>query len=237
MEYGGASTHTLGRKRVGVNPESETRTVAPVWQITGEYFESCNCEVLCPCLLSRAQARPTEGHCDVMVAIHVERGWYGETPLDDLNAVLIVYTPGIMAQGGWTVASYVDERATPAQRLALEAICSGQAGGPLGRFAPLIARRLPTRAVPIEFSVRGKTREVTVPGILDVTVEGIEGVGDQEVWLDNVAHFASRRLAAARSAASRYRDHTLSFDNTGRNGHYAPIQWSGEELASPPGSG
>jgi len=31
----------------------------PAWRISGEYFESCNCEVLCPCLLSRAQARPT----------------------------------------------------------------------------------------------------------------------------------------------------------------------------------
>ncbi len=39
------------------------------WKIQGEYFESCNCEVLCPCLLSGAQPlRPTEGHCDVVLA-------------------------------------------------------------------------------------------------------------------------------------------------------------------------
>jgi hypothetical protein len=200
---------------------------APAWQVSGEYFESCNCEVLCPCLLSRARARPTEGHCDVVVAFRVETGRFGETALDGLSAVLAIYTPGVMAQGDWSVACYVDERADPAQRQALEAIFSGQAGGPLGRFGSLIATRLPTRAVPIAFESRGKTRQVRVPGVLDVTVEGIVGVGNQEVWLDNVGHFASRRLAAARGSQSRYRDHAFTFDNSGRNGHYAPIRWSG----------
>ncbi len=199
----------------------------PAWQITGQYFESCNCEVLCPCLLSRAQARPTEGHCDVVIAIRVESGHFGPTPLDGLNAVLVVYTPGVMAKGGWTVACYVDAQGDVAQRHGLEAICAGQAGGPLGRFAPLIATRLPTRTVPISFEGRGKTRTVQVPGVMQVTVEGIVGVRDEEVWLENVAHFASRRLAAARGTASHYRDHTLTFENTGRNGHYAPIRWSG----------
>ena len=38
-------------------------TQKPHWTLAGEYFESCNCEILCPCLL--LGARPTEGHCDV----------------------------------------------------------------------------------------------------------------------------------------------------------------------------
>jgi hypothetical protein len=28
------------------------------WSLKGEYFESCNCEVLCPCLLWNAQTFP-----------------------------------------------------------------------------------------------------------------------------------------------------------------------------------
>src|SRR3990172_11116849 len=120
----------------------------PAWQITGEYFESCNCEVLCPCLLSRAKAWPTEGHCDVVVAFDVRQGVYGDTDLAGTRAVLAIYTPGAMADGGWTVATYVDERATPAQRTALEAILSGRSGGPPTRLAappptPLLARPLP----------------------------------------------------------------------------------------------
>ncbi len=196
------------------------------WEIAGEYFESCNCEVLCPCLLSRAQARPTEGHCDVVVAVRVDRGHYGDTDLSGLNAVLAIYTPDIMARGGWTVAPYVDGRARPDQRAALEAIISGRAGGPLARFDPLIASRLPARVVPITISVEGRTRVLTIPEIAEVTVEGILGAGNQEVWLDNVGHFASRRLSAARGARSRFTDRGLTFENSGRNGHYASIRWS-----------
>jgi len=78
----------------------------PGWRIRGEYFESCNCEVLCPCLLSNAKARPTEGHCDVVVAVHVMEGAYGCAELGGLSAALAVQTPGAMADGDWSVAMY-----------------------------------------------------------------------------------------------------------------------------------
>jgi hypothetical protein len=198
----------------------------PAWRISGEYFESCNCTVLCPCLLSRAQARPTEGHCDVVVAVHVNTGAFGETDLRGLRAALAVYTPGIMAEGNWSAGIYVDERGTAEQRGGLEAILSGSAGGPISRLAPLITRRYPTKAVPIRVEVDGTRRRLAIPGIADITVEGIIGAADQEVWLDNVGHFASRRLNAARGTTSRFRDHALDFDNTGRNAHYSAIEWS-----------
>jgi hypothetical protein len=46
------------------------------------------------------------------------------------------------------------------------------------------------------------------------------------VWLDNVGHPFSRRLAAAKAGESRYHDHDLTFDNGGRNGHFSPINWT-----------
>jgi len=82
------------------------------WRIEGEYFESCNCEVLCPCLLSNSQASPTEGHCDVVLAFHVNQGRYGNVDISGLNAVHALTTPGPMANGGGTLALYVDSRAT-----------------------------------------------------------------------------------------------------------------------------
>lgn len=196
------------------------------WEIDGEYLESCNCEVLCPCLLSRAQARPTEGHCDVVLAVHVANGHFGDTDLSGLNAVLAVYTPDVMARGGWTVAPYVDGRGRPEQRSALEAIISGLAGGPLARFDALIAHRLPARVAPITITVEGRKRTLTIPDIAEIAVEGIVGMPEQEVWLDNVGHFASRRLAAARAVIARFADRGLAFENSGKNGHYAPIRWS-----------
>ena len=79
------------------------------WKIEGEYFESCNCELLCPCLLSQAKVRPTEGHCDVVLAFHINRGSYGKTDLSGLNAVQAFTTPGPVAQGGGTDVSKIGE--------------------------------------------------------------------------------------------------------------------------------
>jgi hypothetical protein len=200
--------------------------MAEKWEIEGEYFESCNCEVLCPCLLSAAQARPTEGHCDVVMAFHVDKGNYGKVDLGGLNAVAAFYTPGVMAAGNWTAALYVDERGSSEQRQALEQIMLGKAGSPLGRFAPLIAQQMPTRAVPITFTSEGRVRKLVIPNIADITVEGIVGARDQVVFLDNVSHPVARRLAAARGSESRFKDHSLSFSNSGRNGHFAPLKWS-----------
>ncbi len=105
------------------------------WKIEGEYFESCNCELLCPCLLSQAKVRPTEGHCDVVLAFHINRGSYGKTDLSGLNAVQAFTTPGPMAQGGGTGGVYVDGRANAEQRAALEAIFA------VGRHAQAEHRR------------------------------------------------------------------------------------------------
>jgi hypothetical protein len=208
--------------------------MAERWRIAGEYLENCNCEVLCPCLLGPrnekggAAARPTEGHCDVPVVFRVRTGTYGDVDLAGTHAALAVYTPGPMGDGHWTCGLYVDAAATPAQREALEAIFGGSAGGAMGRVGALVTTRLPTRVVPIEFGMEGRRRWARIPGVLDVEIEGIEGRDPgTESWIDNVRHFVSSRLAAARATRSSYRDHGFAWTNNGRNGHYASFEWSG----------
>lgn len=196
------------------------------WRIEGEYFESCNCELLCPCLLSSAQARPTEGHCDVVLGIHIKQGNYGTVDISGLNAAQALTTPGAMAKGNGTLAVYVDSRANDAQRAALEAIFTGAAGGPPSLFGPMISKKLPTKTAQIDFKSDGKTWRLSIPNVTEVTVEGITGAGNQNVWFDNVGHPFSKRLAAAKGTSSHYKDHSLSFDNSGRNGHFSAISWS-----------
>jgi hypothetical protein len=208
--------------------------MSEAWHIHGEYLENCNCEVLCPCLLGPrnarggTSARPTEGHCDVPVVFQIARGSYGVVDLAGTRAALAVYTPGPMGEGNWTMGLYLDEAGSPAQRGALEAIFAGRAGGAMARIAPLVTTWLPTRVAPIEFGEAGRRRWARIPGVLDVEIEGIEGrEPDTETWIDNVRHFVSRRLAAARATRSSYCDHGFDWDNTGRNGHYASFEWQG----------
>ena len=154
------------------------------WKIQGEYFESCNCEVVCPCLLSNAQARPTEGHCDVVLAFRIDKGNFGTTDISGLNAAQALITPGPMAQGGGTLAVYVDSRGSSEQRAALEAIFSGAAGGPPSLFGPMISKSLGCKAVEINFTMHGSERKLVIPGITEVTVKGIAGRGGKDVvWV------------------------------------------------------
>jgi len=194
------------------------------WRIEGEYFESCNCRILCPCLLLGAP--PTEGHCDVVLAFHITKGNYGRVDLSDLNAVQALTTPGVMTGGNGTMAVYLDDRANAMQRTALDEIFSGRAGGPPALFAPLVSTQLPTKSAPITFACEGNSRKVSIANITDIAIEGIAGAGKQVVWLENVGHPYSTRLAVARGTASQYRDHNLVFENSGRNGHFSRIEWS-----------
>jgi hypothetical protein len=196
------------------------------WHIEGRFFESCNCEILCPCMLSAGQAIPTEIHCDVIMAIEIKAGSYGKVDISGLNAVQALVTPGAMAKGNGTMAVYVDKRANPEQHAALEAIFTGQAGGPPALMNGIIATRLPTVTTGIDFSSDGKVWKLSIPGISEVTVEGITGAEGKVVWLENVVHPFTNYLAAGRGVSSHYSDHSLVFENSGRNGHYAPISWT-----------
>ncbi|MGI8552948.1 MAG: DUF1326 domain-containing protein, partial [Dehalococcoidia bacterium] len=54
------------------------------WQFHGDYFENCNCEIVCPCLFSPApqmSAQPTAGACEVGFGFHIESGRFGDATL------------------------------------------------------------------------------------------------------------------------------------------------------------
>jgi len=207
------------------------------WSIRGEYMESCNCEVLCPCLLGprneevSALAIPTEGHCDVPMIFRIHDGYYGDVNLAGVMVGLAIYTPGAMGLGDWKFGLYLDERATAEQRAASEKIFSGDSGGTVGRFfKPLIKERLPDRVVTMELGRDGNNGWASIPGILDVKYEAIQGWDGSASWIDNLRHFVSRRLYTCRSTLSNFTDHGFKWDNAGRNAYYANFEWSGPDI-------
>ncbi|MGE5271569.1 MAG: DUF1326 domain-containing protein [Thiohalocapsa sp.] len=205
--------------------------MAAQWQLTGDYFENCNCDVVCPCLVSAAApltSRPTQGVCDVLLAFHIDQGSHGDVKLDGLNVVLAVHTPGPMADGNWSAAAYIDERADDAQTAALGAIFTGAEGGPMAAFAPLIATQLGVKKVPIRYEIRGKSRTVEVPEVARMAVEPLPTMHPGgEMWAALGHPVAPERMAlAVGSAGSIFADYGMRWDNSGKNGHYAPIRWA-----------
>ena len=72
---------------------------------------------------------PTTGDCKLLVAWHIDQGHLDDQSLDDMNVALACYSPGLMIDGNWQAALYVDERADDNQVDALVQIFSGQQGG------------------------------------------------------------------------------------------------------------
>ena len=202
---------------------------SPTWKISGDYFEACSCDSVCPCPTSGLAARPTQGYCDAGLVFHVERGVYGATKLDGLSFAVLLHTPGAMIAGNWTVGVIVDEKATTEQREALTAIASGQAGGPMAAVGPLVGTFAGVEAKPIAIERSGLRRSASIPGALDIAIEGIAGANQSEpVYFDNVAHPAATRLALAKASRGHMHAFGINWDDTTgkNNGHFAPFAWS-----------
>lgn len=201
------------------------------WQLSGDYFETCSCTYVCPCVPTNLAGQPTKGHCYFAFVFHIDRGRYRNAALDGLNFAVVGHTPGVMANGNWSVGLITDARATKEQQDALTAIASGQAGGPMAALAPLIGKFLGVEAKAIQYQKNGLTRSVSIPGALDQAVDGVASPAKpgEPLYIDNTLHPANPRLALARSVRSHLNAFGLKWDDVSgqNNGHFAPFSWQG----------
>jgi hypothetical protein len=198
--------------------------MAEKWSLKGTYFESCNCDVACPCVFLSA---PTQGDCTLLVGWHIDQGRYADTHLDGLNVGLAVYTPGHMLQTKWKVALYLDERASESQQNALIQIFSGQQGGHFGNIAPLIGEMLGATVCKIDFQQNGKSRSLKIGDVASMEVEAIQGQGGGDVTISGhpltiVPEFPA---VAAKSKHLSYNDYGMSWELSGKNGYYSPFAY------------
>ena len=110
----------------------------PSWQVSGQYYENCNCDFVCPCVPGQLAVKPTHGSCTVAMAFQIERGSYGNVLLGGLGFVVLLFTPEEMGKGNWSVGVIIDEKASAEQREAITAIASGAAGGPMAALSALV---------------------------------------------------------------------------------------------------
>jgi hypothetical protein len=198
------------------------------WHFTGDYFESCNCEVNCPCVFGTPAHYET---CDVALAWHIGTGYYGETALDGLSFSIVARTPKQMSDGNWTMAIYLDERASDEQREALRLIAAGEAGGGFARRKALIGTLLGVKPALMTYEVVERRRRLTILNALEMEVEAVKGARpDAEVTLVNDPRAGERGFkprTIAKTVTHRFSDYNLSWDNTGKTGYYSPVEMSG----------
>jgi hypothetical protein len=196
------------------------------WNLQGTYFETCNCEVVCPCNFLGA---PTEGECTALVAWHIDHGADGEASLDGLNVAIAVHSPGPMTETKWRVALYLDERASDQQKQALTRIFAGQAGGHPAVLASFVGDVLGVATARIDYQAAGRRRSVSIAGIGATEIEAIEGQAGGEVTVDKhpFSIAPGEVHTVARSKRLNYADHGMNWTISDKHGFYAPFAYQG----------
>jgi hypothetical protein len=92
------------------------------WYVEGPSLGNCNCDYGCPCQFER---RPSQGHCRGFAVLRIDKGHFGDVPLDGLQVALLCAWPGAIFEGGGTMQAIIDERADERQRQALATIVHG----------------------------------------------------------------------------------------------------------------
>ena len=196
------------------------------WWAKGLLFENCNCQLVCPGHVHFSNDC-TEERCIGYWAMRFDEGSYGDLDLAGVKAVVGYDAPQNMISGGWTEAVIIDERASPAQRAAVDDILTGRAGGPwavLGRF---VGRRLPTRTLPIEITDEEAVKRIAIEGLLSSSIENIRGWDrDQPVTFQNMfnqIHGSTQVLAHGDAA---YDDGEIVVKNEGTHALHSRFDWS-----------
>src|ERR687891_1401996 len=96
------------------------------WTIEADYLQACNCDYGCPC---EFEAPPTQGYCEGVGAWRINRGNYGNVPLDGLGLAFVLRSKGALHEGDLTLGLLIDEKANEQQRQALLQTASGAEGG------------------------------------------------------------------------------------------------------------
>lgn len=202
----------------------------PSWRVSGQYYETCSCDFVCPCIPGQLAVKPTKGSCIFAMAFQIDRGSYGAVSLDGLGFIVLGLTPEEMGNGNWSVGVIADARASAEQRDAIASIASGSAGGPMGALSPLVGKFLGVESAPIRFDRTGAKWSVTAAAFVDMAAEGAMGIdpnATEPLYLDNTGHPAANRLALAHAVKSHVDALGLSWHDTGgrNNGQYAPFAW------------
>ena len=175
------------------------------WNVEGTYFETCSCELMCPCNLSFDHGA-TYDYCRATLVFNIKNGEAEGTEVGGLSICAIIDTPKVMTEGNWRMGVFVDDKASDEQFEKLGGIFTGQAGGPMAGLAPLIGEVLGAERASFDVQDDALRHSVRVGDVIDFEIEDIVPFGvetGQPVRLVGVFHPASSEFNAAEAKRSK----------------------------------
>src|SRR5262249_37579176 len=76
------------------------REAEMAWTLRGTYFETCSCEVVCPCTTSLSMSA-TYDRCRVTLVFNISDGDVEGTDVGGLKVAVVADTPKVMVDGNW----------------------------------------------------------------------------------------------------------------------------------------
>ena len=184
------------------------------WKLGGSYFETCSCEVVCPCTASLALGADYE-RCRVTLVFHVTDGDVEGTDVGGLTVAAIVDTPKVMSDGNWRLGVFIDDAASPEQAEALGGVFSGALGGPMQALGPLVSENLGVERAPIEVREEGLTHSVRIGDAVDFEIEDVVPFGvesGEPARVTGIFHPAGSELTISRATRSSISAFGIEFE-------------------------
>ena len=184
------------------------------WKIEGTYFETCSCDVVCPCTASLSFGA-TNDYCRATLVFHITDGEVEGTDVSGLTVAAIADTPKVMSEGNWRLGVFIDDKASDEQAEKLGGVFGGQLGGPMEALGPLVAENLGVERAPIEIREEGLTHSVKIGDAIDFEVEDIVPFGSdsgEPALLTRVFHPAGSELTIAHATRSSIDAFGISYE-------------------------
>ena len=175
------------------------------WSLSGSYFETCSCELMCPCNMSFDHGA-TNDYCRVTLVFNIKDGEIEGTDVGGLTVAAIADAPKVMTEGNWRLGMFVDGDVSDEQMEKLAAVFSGQKGGPMEGIAPLVGEVLGVERAPIEVVEDGLSHSIKIGDSIDFEIEDIVPFGvetGEPVRLVGMFHPVASTLTVAEAKRSR----------------------------------
>lgn len=196
------------------------------WSIEGTYFETCSCELMCPCNLSFDHGA-TYDYCRVTLVFDIREGEIEGTDVTGRTLAVIADSPKVMTEGNWRLGMFVDDGASDEQMEKLTGVFGGQMGGPMAGLAPLIGEVLGVERAPITVVEDGLRHSVRIGDAIDFEIEDIVPFGvetGEPVRLTGVFHPVGSELTAAEAKRSQISAFGIEYE--GKTGLSSAFSWA-----------
>jgi hypothetical protein len=184
------------------------------WKLEGSYFETCSCDVICPCTASLALGA-THDRCRVTLVFNVKQGEVEGVDVSGLTVAAVADTPKVMSEGNWRLGVFIDAAASDQQAEKLGGVFSGALGGPMEALGPLVGENLGVERAPIEVREDGLRHSIRIGDAVDFEVEDVVPFGvetGEPGRLTGIFHPVGSELTIARATRSSIDAFGIQYD-------------------------